>query len=42
VLAIPAGGRSSILIGGLRAGRYVLEVDGVARGGLDVGGQPGP
>jgi hypothetical protein len=42
VLKVPAHGRASVLLGGLRAGRYVLRVDGVARGALQVGGAPGP
>jgi hypothetical protein len=42
VLVVPAHGRSSVLLGGLKSGRYVLRVDGVARGALEVGGAPGP
>jgi hypothetical protein len=41
-LSVPAGGRAAILIGGLRAGRYVLDVDGTARAALIIGGEPGP
>ncbi len=41
-LAVPAGGRASALIAGLRAGHYVIDVDGAPRGALDVGGEPGP
>jgi hypothetical protein len=42
VLPVPANGRVSVLLRGLKAGRYVLLVDGVARGALQVGGAPGP
>jgi hypothetical protein len=41
-LSVPAGGRASTLIGGLKAGHYVIEVDGNARGALNTGGEPGP
>jgi hypothetical protein len=41
-LLVPAGGRASVLIAGLRPGRYAILVDGKARGTLDVGGEPGP
>ncbi len=41
-LTVPARGRSSVLIGGLRSGRYELLVDGARRGALLVGGEPGP
>jgi hypothetical protein len=41
-LAVPAHGRASVLIPGLRAGTYVIEVDGVGRGVLMIGSQPGP
>jgi hypothetical protein len=41
-LTVPARGRAAILIGGLRAGRYPIYVDGAARGALIVGGDPGP
>ncbi|HEX7622468.1 MAG TPA: hypothetical protein VF400_02775 [Anaeromyxobacteraceae bacterium] len=41
-LTVPAGGRASVLIPGLRAGHYVIDVDGAGRGALDVGGEPGP
>jgi hypothetical protein len=41
-LAVPAGGRASVLVAGLRAGHYVIDVDGAPRGALDVGGEPGP
>jgi hypothetical protein len=42
LLSVPASGRASVTIAGLRAGRYALEVDGIARGALIVGVQPGP
>ena len=41
-LSVPAGGRATVLIGGLAPGHYVLTIDGVARGALDVGAHPGP
>ncbi len=41
-LSVTAGGRRSLLLAGLRAGRYQLDVDGVPRGALIVGGEPGP
>jgi hypothetical protein len=41
-LAVRPGGRASVLVGGLRPGRYVLLLDRAARGALVVGGQPGP
>ncbi len=41
-LAVAAHGGSSALIPGLRAGRYVIAIDGAARGALLIGGQPGP
>jgi hypothetical protein len=41
-LSVPAHGRASVLIGGLRAGTYVLKVDGASRGALMIGAQPGP
>lgn len=39
---VPAKSRTSVLISGLRAGRYAIDVDGAERGALIVGGQPGP
>jgi hypothetical protein len=42
LLTVPPHGNASITIAGLRAGRYPLEVDGIARGALIVGVQPGP
>jgi hypothetical protein len=41
-LKIGAGGRVSVLISGLRPGRYPLELDGNYRGTLVVGVAPGP
>ncbi len=41
-LAVPAHGHASVLIPGLRAGHYPLELDGTARGALSIGGEPGP
>jgi hypothetical protein len=41
-LRVPARGRASILIPGLHAGQYVIDVDGAPRGALSIGGQPGP
>lgn len=41
-LAVPAHGRATVLITGLRVGRYTLDVDSKPRGGLAIGGAPGP
>lgn len=41
-LRIPAHGRASVLMSGLHAGHYTLDVDGTARGTLAIGGAPGP
>ncbi|MDQ6842062.1 MAG: hypothetical protein M3025_06540, partial [Actinomycetota bacterium] len=41
-LAVPAGGRASKLIRTLKRGSYAIDVDGVARGQLVVGVNPGP
>jgi hypothetical protein len=41
-LAVPASGRASIRIPGLRAGQYQIEVDGSVGGSLVIGGEPGP
>jgi hypothetical protein len=41
-LSVPAHGRASIRIPGLRAGQYQIEVDGSVRGSLVIGGEPGP
>jgi hypothetical protein len=37
-LTVPAHGHASMLVPGLAPGRYVLDVDGLARGALLVGG----
>ena len=41
-LAVPAHGRKSILVPGLRAGTYQIDVDGRPGGTLTIGGEPGP
>jgi hypothetical protein len=41
-LSVAAGGRASVLLSGLRKGNYPLTVDGVRRGTLVIGVQPGP
>jgi hypothetical protein len=41
-LTIPARGRASVLVTGLKDGRYALDIDGAPRGALVVGGAPGP
>lgn len=41
-LFVPAHGRATLLIRGLRAGRYPIEIDGTPRGALMIGGEPGP
>ncbi len=41
-LTVPAHGRASVLVPGLRAGQYQIEVDGTTRGLLSIGGEPGP
>jgi hypothetical protein len=41
-LSVPAGGRASVLVGGLKVGRYPIELDGTAAGLLVTGAQPGP
>jgi hypothetical protein len=40
--SVPAGGRVSTLISGLRPGQYAIAVDGVVRATLSIGGEPGP
>ena len=42
VLNVPAGGRASTLIGGLKAGNYTVQIDGKPRAKLVIGGEPGP
>jgi hypothetical protein len=39
---VPAHGRAALLIGGLRAGTYAVEVDGHPKASLIIGGEPGP
>jgi hypothetical protein len=41
-LSVPANGQASALVPGLKAGEYALKVDGATRGGLVIGGEPGP
>ena len=41
-LAVPAHGRATVLVTGLRVGRYTLDVDGKPHGTLVIGGAPGP
>ena len=41
-LTVPAHGRASILLTGLKNGRYALDIDGAPKGALVVGGAPGP
>lgn len=40
--AVPAHGHATVLLTGLKLGRYALDVDGTARGTLVIGGAPGP
>jgi len=35
-------GRAAMRLAGLKAGRYPIEVDGVRRGALIIGAEPGP
>jgi len=42
-VAIPAGGRASKVVPGLKPGTYVVVLDGrVSAASLEVGGEPGP
>jgi hypothetical protein len=41
-LTVPANGHASLLIGGLKAGNYGVEIDGAPRAELVIGGEPGP
>lgn len=41
-LTVPARGRASVLLSGLAAGRYIVEIDGVSGAALDIGGEPAP
>jgi hypothetical protein len=40
--SVPAGGHTSLLVPGTRAGRYAVVVDGRAGGSLLVGAEGGP
>jgi len=42
VLSVRPGGRASVRVRGLRQGNYAIKVDGVVRGALEIGGEPGP
>ncbi len=42
VLHVPAGGRATTLIGGLKAGTYAIQIDGKPKAKLVIGGEPGP
>jgi hypothetical protein len=39
---VPAHGHASLLVPGLRAGTYAVDVDGHPRASLIIGGEPGP
>ena len=41
-LTVSSHGRASVLIPGLRSGAYAIDVDGMLRGSLLIGGEPGP
>jgi hypothetical protein len=41
-LSVPANGRASTLIPGLKAGEYAVDIDGKPRAVLLIGGEPGP
>jgi hypothetical protein len=41
-LAVPAGGRASLELKGLKNAQYALVVDGSRAGTLIVGAEPGP
>lgn len=41
-LIVPAHGVASVLVPGLRAGSYRVEIDGAGAGTLAIGGEPGP
>jgi hypothetical protein len=42
VLAVPPGGRASLVMPGLPKGRWELSVDGHPAGAIVAGSQPGP
>jgi hypothetical protein len=41
-LSVPAHGHASVLLPGLKAGDYAIEVDGKPKAKLVIGGEPGP
>jgi hypothetical protein len=41
-LSVPAHGRASLLLPGLKAGDYPVEIDGKPSAKLIIGGEPGP
>jgi hypothetical protein len=41
-LMVPPHGRASVLLTGLKNGRYALDIDGAPKGALVVGVAPGP
>jgi hypothetical protein len=41
-LSVPAHGHASVLLPGLKAGDYAVQIDGVPRAKLVIGGEPGP
>jgi hypothetical protein len=41
-LSVPAHGRASVLVTGVKKGTYVIRVDGATSGSLAVGAQVGP
>jgi hypothetical protein len=41
-LSVPARGKASVLLTGVRKGTYVIRVDGATSGSLAVGAQVGP
>jgi hypothetical protein len=41
-LTVPANGKASVLLPGLKAGDYPVEIDGKPRAKLIIGGEPGP
>jgi hypothetical protein len=42
MLGVAAHGHASLLIPGLRAGTYSIDVDGKPKAALIIGGEPGP
>lgn len=41
-LTVPAHGHATVQIPGQRQGNYAIAVDGITRGALVIGGEPGP